>query len=198
MKVEILGRKRKVEQKKCRPPRWLLGIIITVMIRTIVFGAAITAAMVPSSGSAPASTILNHLSRFRRNNDPTNATHPVPGNDSQAVVADATDPQLTIQRAKQQLLETSKHRVTLHNEKEPIHIWAEQVVGVTINRDLGTLEDKLKLSITHLEFGKVSMARCLSLWGPEHSSWAKGLCEDAILGINNRWRATTEPILNAF
>ena len=136
--------------------------------------------------------------QIQEKHDPTNATQPVPGNDSQAVVADATDPQLTIQRAKQQLLETSKHRVTLHNEKEPIHIWAEQVVGVTINRDLGTLEDKLKLSITHLEFGKVSMARCLSLWGPEHSSWAKGLCEDAILRINNRWRATTEPILNAF
>ena len=54
------------------------------------------------------------------------------------------NPEVVIERARQQLKKAEAKRVTLHNEREPIPIWAEQAVGVTINRKMVRLEEKLE------------------------------------------------------
>ena len=195
MKLELspsttLGRRKKKEA--CGPSKRLLtaiGIISTIIIGTIVFGTVTTAV------ATPATSILSHLTRVRRNEDPVNSTLPPERGNTEIP---ATDPQSVLLRAKQQQLEAVEHKVTLHNVKEPVYIWAEQVIGVEIHKPLGALENSLKLSIKYLENGKVTMPRCLSLWGKNKSGRAVEFCKDAVTGIDTRWRASTEPITNAY
>ena len=79
-----------------------------------------------------------------------------------------------------------------------IHVWAEQVVGFTENRHLGDLEEQLLSAITHLEFGKIDVTKCLNLWGQENVDYGRILCTKKAQGFHNRWQATVEPVVNAY
>ena len=182
MMVVLIGKKKRAERRKCGPSRRMiatLSIIAAIVIGTIIFGAVTTTM---SSRTGLTGTILNQLTRPRRDATSTNNTHPEPRNQTMD-----RNPEVLIERARQQLKEAEAKRVTLHNEREPIPIWAEQAVGVTINQKMVRLEGKSDRAIKYLEFGKVSMTRCLSLWGPKYEEQAESLCDEAVGRLDTRW-----------
>ena len=101
----------------------------------------------------PANTILSHFNRHRRDADLANSTQLIPRDDPPVISADVAQSQVIIERARQQFLRTSEHRVILHDRRKPIYIWSKRVVGMAIYRNLGTLEDRLERSVKHFEKG---------------------------------------------
>ena len=57
-----------------------------------------------------------------------------------------TDPRAMIELARQHQLATTGHQAILHNEEPTISVWADEVTGVEVHRDLFNLEMKLKLA----------------------------------------------------
>ena len=56
----------------------------------------------------------------------------------------------------------------------------------------------MKPAMTHLKNGRVTLAKCLELWGSDNVDRAKELCLEEIAESNTRWEATTEPVANAY
>ena len=120
------------------------------------------------------------------------------GTDQPADQIPTTDPRAIIKLAKQHQLATTGHRATLHNEEPTVPIWADEVIGVEVYKDMFNLETKLKLAMVHLRNSRITLERCLELWPSDETDRARELCEAEVSEINTRWEATTKPVTNAY
>ena len=103
-----------------------------------------------------------------------------------------------IELAKQHQLATTGHQATLHNEEPMVPVWADEVTGVEVYKDMFNLETKLKLAMVHLRNGRITLKKCLELWPSDETDRARALCEAEVAEINTRWDATAEPVTNAY
>ena len=52
----------------------------------------------------------------------------------------------------------------------PNYIWAEQVIGTSITRNLGNMEDRLRNAKDNLSAARMTMDQCLPLWEDQDPS----------------------------
>ena len=79
-----------------------------------------------------------------------------------------------------------------------VPVWADEVTGIEVHRDMFNLEIKLKLAMTHLKNSRVTLEKCLELWPSDDIERGTTLCKAEVSEINTRWEATTEPVTNAY
>ena len=88
-------------------------------------------------------------------------------------MAPTTDPRAVIELAKQHQLATTDHQAALYNEDPMVSVWADEVTGVEVHRDMYNLEMQLKLAMLHLKNGRITLEKCLELWTSDETDRAR-------------------------